>query len=217
MGTGDALRIERFIFNEFSENTYLLYAPEGEAMVIDLGCRTDEEWARIATFVEKERCTVKYLLNTHGHLDHLFGVPRGREAWKEASFWMHEADLQLLESAPRQAALWGMEMSPMRLPDSFLKHGDVFELHGERIEVIHTPGHSQGGVCFYLYKAGILFSGDTLFQHSIGRTDLPGGNYEQLIESIRSRLLVLHDEVRVLPGHGEFTTIGEEREHNPFL
>ena len=83
--------------------------------------------------------------------------------------------------------------------------------------MIHTPGHSQGCVCFYLYEEGILFSGDTLFQHSIGRTDLPGGNYEQLIESIRSRLLVLHDDVQVLPGHGEFTTIGAERTLNPFL
>lgn len=211
------LRIQRFMFNEFSENTYLLYAPGGEGIVIDLGCHTEEERALIRTFVQEQQVRVKYLLNTHGHLDHLFGVPWGKETWKEAAFLMHEADMPLLESAPQQAALWGMAMQPVCLPDDFLAHGDVFELHGKRIEVIHTPGHSQGGVCFYLYEVGVLFSGDTLFQHSIGRTDLPGGNYEQLIESIRSRLLVLHDDVQVLPGHGEFTTIGAERTQNPFL
>ena len=210
------LRIERFIFNEFGENTYLLYAPKGEGIVIDLGCNSDEEWAQIAAFVEGAECKIKYLLNTHAHLDHLFGVPRGRTAWS-APFLLHQADMQLLESAPLQASMWGMEMEAVRPPEIFLKHGDVFDLHGHRIEVIHTPGHSQGGVCFYLYKDGILFSGDTLFQNSIGRTDLPGGDYGQLIESIRSRLLVLQDDVKVLPGHGEFTTIGAERKHNPFL
>lgn len=211
------LRIQRFMFNELCENTYLLYAPGGDGLVIDLGCHTEEEQALILSFVEEQRVTVKYLLNTHGHLDHLFGVPWGRATWKDAAFLIHAADMPLLENAPKQAALWGMEMAPISQPDAFLAHGDVFELHGKRIEVIHTPGHSQGCVCFYLYEAGVLFAGDTLFQHSIGRTDLPGGNYEQLIESIRSRLLVLHDDVQVLPGHGEFTTIGAERTLNPFL
>ncbi len=210
------LRIERFIFNEFGENTYLLYTAGGDGIVIDLGCNSEQEWDRIATFVERVGCKIKYLLNTHAHLDHLFGVPRGRSAWG-APFLMHQADTQLLESAPLQAAMWGMEMEAVRAPESFLKDGDVFELYDHRIEVIHTPGHSQGGVCFYLYEDKILFSGDTLFQNSIGRTDLPGGDYGQLIDSIRNRLLVLEDDVKVLPGHGEFTTIGIERSHNPFL
>lgn len=210
------LRVERFIFNGFSENTYLLYVPEGDGIVIDLGCNSEEEWNCIATFVARVKCRIKYLLNTHGHLDHLFGVPLGRTEW-DAPFLLHQADMQLLESAPLQAAMWGMEMEALRPPDAFMKHADVLDLQGNRIEVIHTPGHSQGGVCFYLYEQGILFSGDTLFQNSIGRTDLPGGDYAQLIDSIKNRLLVLPDDVKVLPGHGDFTTIGAERKYNPFL
>lgn len=213
---GDGLQIERFVFNEFSENTYLLYTQGGDGVVIDLGCYSDAEWQTFEKFVSSVGCRVKCLLNTHAHLDHLFGVPRARSLW-HIPFMLHEADLPLLETAPLQAATWGMEMSAVQAPENFLKHGDVLELSNHRIEVIHTPGHSQGGVCFYLHEEEILFSGDTLFQNSIGRTDLQGGDYGQLIRSIRNHLMVLPDTVHVLPGHGEFTTIGAERRHNPFL
>lgn len=204
------------MFSEFGENTYLLYAPGGEAFVFDLGCNSSAEWRTIDDFVKKAKCKPILLLNTHGHLDHLFGANRGRAGWG-VPLAMHEDDIPLLQNATAQANLYGMEMEPVALPEQSLEDGQVLAIHGHEMEVVHTPGHSPGGVCFYLREAGILFSGDTLFQGSIGRTDFRGGDYDTLIESIRTRLLTLPDETIVLPGHGPQTTIGAERTGNPFL
>ena len=210
------LKIQRFVFNEFAENTYLLYAPGGEAIVFDLGCKDQAEWRVIADFVEKESCKPILLLNTHGHLDHVFGVNQGRAAWG-VKWGLHPADNELVAHAPRQAAMYGLDMPAVAPPDMSLADGQIITLHGWDIEVIGTPGHSPGGVCFYLKEAGILFTGDTLFQGSVGRTDFYGGNMVELIDSIKNRLMTLPDETEVLPGHGPQTTIGAERVGNPFL
>lgn len=167
-------------------------------------------------FVAQEHCRPIGLLNTHGHLDHIFGVNRGRSAWG-VSLYLHADDVGLLLHASAQAQLFGLEMDEVLPPEEVLHDGQVLSLNGYSIEVLHTPGHSPGGVCFYVREAGLLFSGDTLFQGSIGRTDLQGGDFGVLIQSIQQQLLVLPDDTVVLPGHGPQTTIGQERRSNPFL
>ena len=213
---GQELTITAFVFNAFSENTYLLYAPGQECLIIDPGCSDDREWEGLRSFVEEAGCKPKAVICTHGHLDHIFGVERCCTAWG-IPFWMHPGDNVLVERASDQAAMWGQQMEHIGLPTRPLVDGEHIDILGHDIEVIHTPGHSPGGVCLYMRKERVLFSGDTLFAGSIGRTDIMGGDYGTLIESIQQRLLTLPDDTEVLPGHGPRSTIGRERATNPFL
>ncbi len=210
------LRVKTFAFNDFSENTYVLYLPQGDAYLIDVGCRSKQEWAELRAFVDESGLRVLGLLNTHAHLDHLFGVEWARRHW-DAPFMLHPDDNELAAQAPRLAAAWGVNMPPVGPPDAPLAHGQELSLGDETLRVIATPGHTPGGVCFHLPRAGLLFSGDTLFARSVGRTDLPGGDHQALLEAIHSRLLTLPDSTIVMPGHGPRTTIGHERQLNPFL
>ncbi|PID90523.1 MAG: MBL fold hydrolase [Bacteroidetes bacterium] len=216
MGEHSQLLVETFPFNDFSENTYVLYVPEGDAYLIDVGCRTKREWAELRDFVDENGLHVVGLLNTHAHLDHMFGIEWARRHWN-APFMLHPADNDLVAEAPRMAAAWGVNMPPVGAPDAALADGQELAIGGDVLRVVTTPGHTPGGVCFYLPGMGLLFSGDTLFSRSVGRTDLPGGDYDTLLTGIRDRLLTLPDETVVLPGHGPRTTIGDERELNPFL
>jgi glyoxylase-like metal-dependent hydrolase (beta-lactamase superfamily II) len=184
----------------------------GEAIVIDPG----EEIGRIQRRLAALGLKLKQILITHGHIDHVGGALKLKQL-TGAPILMNEADLEQLELMDKQAAWLGVETPETVPPDESLADGRTVGLEALPAKVIHTPGHTQGSVCLHFAPLNLLIAGDTLFAGSIGRTDLPGGDSEQIIDSIHSRLLKLDDETRVLPGHGPGTTIGTERRGNPFL
>ena len=199
------------VVGPFEENAYLLAcARTREAVLIDPG----DEAQEILEMVRAHGAHVLAILNTHGHLDHVCAAAELRSALA-APFRLHAADRFLLDALPAQAEMFGLILAEAPEVDQPLEDGETIAVGDLRVRVMHTPGHSPGGVSFLAGDA--LFSGDTLFFGSIGRTDLPGGDDRVLISSIRNRLLPLGDDVRVFPGHGPETTLGSERLHNPFL
>ncbi|MEJ5316478.1 MAG: MBL fold metallo-hydrolase [Tenuifilum sp.] len=210
------IAIKQFVFNPFQENTYVLYQPQGEAIVVDAGCSTESEFQELLDFVNSQNLTVKCLINTHCHIDHILGIDKLKKQFGVKAY-AHFDDFPLLQMAPAHAMMFGLYLETVPAIDETLSHGDLIELNGDSLKVIHTPGHSRGGLCFYAEQERFILTGDTLFNLSIGRTDLAGGNYETLIKSIREQLMVLPDDVIVYPGHGNSTTIGIEKASNPFL
>lgn len=207
------LIVRSAVVGPFAMNAWLVACSEtGEAALIDPG----SEIPRVLALRQPEGFTVKRILLTHGHVDHASGAAEAREA-TGAPVAIHPADLPWLEVLPRQAAMFGLEEARPLVPDAQLADGETVRVGHHAAKVIHTPGHCQGSVSFFFPDAGVVFTGDTLFQGSVGRTDLPGGDFDQLAESITRRLFTLGDEVRFLPGHGPGGTIGEERLHNPFV
>jgi glyoxylase-like metal-dependent hydrolase (beta-lactamase superfamily II) len=192
-------------------NSYLL-ADEvtREAALFDPGMESES----VADILARERLIVTAIINTHGHFDHVFGNAYFK-AKTGAPLLMHRADLDLVKRLEEQSLYFGFRATPSPPPDRFLEEGDEVRVGGIRLRVLHTPGHSAGGIC--LVTDGTAFVGDTLFAGSIGRTDLPGGSAETLLTSIREKLLTLPDDTVIYPGHGPATTIGHERRHNPFL
>jgi glyoxylase-like metal-dependent hydrolase (beta-lactamase superfamily II) len=212
------MKIKQIPNNPFQENTYVVWDEATmEAAIVDCGALFPQEEERIEAFVSDNNLKVKYILNTHLHLDHCFG-----NAWAAGRYGVlpmaHEEDETLLARMGEQARMFGLpfEVRTEKL-GGYLKDGDVLTLGEHEIRVIHTPGHSRGGLCFYIPSAGWLISGDSLFEGSIGRTDLEGGSYATLIKSITERLMTLAEETVVYPGHGPYTTIGDEKKSNPFL
>lgn len=201
------MRIDMLTMTPFYENCYVL-THGGETIVVDPGEANAEIKAALSG------ANVTMIFNTHCHCDHSGG---NAELMKltGAPLVAHEDDLPLLRSIAQQGQLFGVRVSPSPDPDRFIKEGDTVSIGGETLRVLHTPGHAPGHVV--LVGDGFVIAGDTLFAGSIGRTDLPGGNYNQLIRAIKEKLLTLPDETVVYPGHGPATTIGEERRSNPFL
>ena len=192
-------------------NCYLVGCEKTKkAVAIDPGGSAD----RILNRLRECDLTLELVINTHGHFDHIGANRRLTEA-TGAELLIHRDDRPLLLQAEQHAAMFGLSAETSPEPDRDLADGDILTLGDLEFRVLHTPGHSAGGIC--LYVEDCLFVGDTLFAGSIGRTDLPGGNYQQLINSIRGKLLCLPDQTRVFPGHGPATTIGREKQHNPFL
>ena len=183
-----------------------------EAIVIDPG----DEITRIHRRLTSLRLTLKQILITHAHIDHIGGALK-LKSLTGAPIYLNESDLPLLQMMSAQAAWLGIETPETAPPDETLTDGLRVGLDSYPAHVIHTPGHTQGSICLHFAPLNVILAGDTLFAGSIGRTDLPGGNYEQIIDSIHTRLLTLPDETRVVPGHGPTTTIGAERRTNPFL
>ncbi|MEE8370232.1 MAG: MBL fold metallo-hydrolase [Dehalococcoidia bacterium] len=206
------LIVRGVVVGVFAENCWIIGSRRtGEAIVIDPGDQPEE----ILALARDMGVTIKLIANSHGHLDHILGV-RGVQAATGARFLMHDQDLTLARSAAESAARWmGHTVEPPPDPDAFVSDGDDVDVAGVKLRVIHTPGHTPGSVSYY--TEGMLFSGDTLFQGSIGRTDMPGGSQEQEMSSIVERLLALPDDTVVLPGHMSETKIGIERETNPFI
>ena len=206
------LMVRGIVVGVFAENCWVVGSRRTrEAIVIDPGAQPEE----ILALAKDMGLNVKVIANSHAHLDHIMGV-RGIQQATGAKFLLHQGDLEIARGAAQAAArLMGETIEPPPDPDAFLKDGDEVEVEGVKLKVIHTPGHTQGSVAFY--TEGMLFSGDTLFRGSIGRTDLPGGDFDQEIASIVDRLLALPDDTVVLPGHMEETRIGHERQTNPFV
>jgi len=192
-------------------NCYVIGCEQtGEAAVIDPGDETD----RILLSLAESKLTLNYIINTHGHFDHVGGNRRLKEA-TGAKILIHPLDAPMLRLLSASASAWGFSADDSPPPDRTVEDGDIIRFGTITMTVLHTPGHSPGGIS--LYTDGHVFVGDTLFAGSIGRTDFPGGDYGTLISSIRRKLLVLDDDVRVLTGHGPQTTIGKEKKFNPFL
>jgi len=183
-----------------------------EALVFDPG----DEAGRIVKRLEAKQLKLKHILLTHAHLDHMGAAVRLKRL-TAAPISMNQNDWPLMQAAPQQAAWMGMETPEVEPPDFLLEDRQIVGVEGLKMMVLTTPGHTQGGVCFHLADENLLIAGDTLFAGSVGRTDLPGGNSEQLLASIRKQLLTLPDQTRVVCGHGPMTTIGEERHTNVYL
>ncbi|MCS7053932.1 MAG: MBL fold metallo-hydrolase [Ignavibacterium sp.] len=211
------LEIKKFIFNPFSENTYVLWEKESlECMIIDPGCSDEDEEYELFDFIESNNLKPKYLINTHCHIDHILGVNSVLNKFK-IKYFAPEKDLPLLEHAISQAEMFGLRIDEIRKPDEYLSEELILKIGNEKIRCLYTPGHTPGEYCLYSDSNKICITGDVLFQQSIGRTDLWGGNFEQLLKSIENKLLTLPDEVVIYPGHGDVSTIGEEKKFNPFL
>ena len=204
--------IKGIVVGVFQENCWIIgNRRTGEAICIDPGDQPEE----ILALAKDMGVVIKAIANSHAHVDHILGV-RGVQAATGAKFFMHRGELPIAAQAARSALMFtGQEVEPPPDPDFFPEEGDVVEVEGVKLSVIHTPGHTPGSLSYY--TEGLLFSGDTLFQGSIGRTDLPGGDYAQEMDSIVDKLLTLPDDTIVLPGHMQETRIGFERQANPFV
>ena len=209
------IQIQSFTFNPFQENSYVLFDETGEAVVIDPGCYEKEEQTELQEFISEKKLTIKLLLNTHCHIDHVLGNTFVKNLYK-VPFLIHPDEMKVLKAVPSYSSNYGFPLYSETLPDGELKEGESVNFGNSSLEVIFLPGHSPGHVGFYEPKQNFIIAGDVLFYHSIGRTDLPGGNFETLISSIQKKLFNLSDEVVVHPGHGVATTIGEEKINNPF-
>jgi hydroxyacylglutathione hydrolase len=210
------ITVASFTFSPIQENTYILYNEHKQAFIIDPGCYFTAEEETLLNFIKENQLKPVKLLNTHCHLDHVFG-----NNWVHKTFGLelhlHPKEEQVLAFAPTSGQLWGLNFENYSGPLHFLNDGDKILLGEDELEVILAPGHSPGSICFYSPNQNSLIGGDVLFFESIGRTDLPGGDHETLLKSIRERLFVLPDETEVFSGHGPSTTIRHEKLNNPFL
>lgn len=213
-----SLKVKVFPVNAFREVTYVVSDSTGEAIIIDPGAISEGEFSRIFSYIADNNITPKMVVNTHGHLDHIFGVERTKAEYS-IPFAISALEKPLLEIAPKSAAMFGVDPSLVVVPQVDIDLSELEEItFGETtIKVIKCPGHSVGGVSLYEPKEKILFTGDTLFQGSIGRTDLMGGDYDQLMTTIVKRILPLGGDVTVYPGHGNHTTLAHEAAYNPFI
>ena len=211
------MKIARLIFNPIQENTYIIWDDTLEAAVIDAGNMNERENEVLAKFIADNGLKPKYALNTHGHFDHLLGVDFLREKYG-AQLAMSSKDEFLLKGASVSAELFGVKADA--LPEAIdidLESRESIKFGNTELKIIPTPGHTPGHVAFYEPESKVLFTGDTLFRESIGRTDLPGGDYSWIMRSIIENILPLGDDVKIYPGHGETSDIGHESMYNPFV
>ena len=211
------MKIKSFTFNPFQENTFVVYDDTKECVIIDPGCYTDKERDELRRFITIEGLKPVKLINTHCHIDHVLGNKFVSELW-DLELYMNKEDLSLLENAGNIGKMYGMEdYEGSPYPKHFLAQDDTLTFGESSFKILFTPGHAPGHICLYSKESNLVIAGDVLFQGSIGRTDLPGGDHSTLINSIITQLFTLPNETQVFCGHGPSTTIGYEKEHNPFL
>lgn len=210
------ITIKKFVVNPLSENSFVLSDETGEAVFIDPGFYFEEEQSEIKEYIQTNRLTPVKIVNTHCHFDHIMGVEFIRNEY-EIPFYAHSEDEFWVDKATEQGEIYGFNINPVSPANNLLKEGEPIKFGNSQLEVIHVPGHSPGHVVFYSKAHNFLIAGDVLFYGSIGRTDLPGGNYDTLISNIKNKLFSLPGEVKVYCGHGPETTLEFEKTNNPFL
>lgn len=208
--------VASFTYNVFEENTYILFDETKECIIIDPGCNNQTERDDLKKFIDTNMLKPVGLINTHCHLDHIFG-----NKWVYETYGLlpeiHEGEWPVLQAAPQVSMMYGVRCDVSPAPVHFISDGDIVRFGNSELKSILAPGHSPASLCFYAENEKFLIGGDVLFYESIGRTDLPGGDYDTLIHSIQNRLMTLPDEIVVHSGHGPSTTIGHERRYNPFI
>lgn len=210
------ISVEVLTFNMFSENTYVLYDETKECVIIDPGCSNYQERMELKSLIEGRGLTVKHLLNTHAHIDHVLGNDFVKNTWG-VKYHLNKADLPILASCTEIAESYGFPGYIAAEVDIFLEERDIIEFGHSRLEVLFVPGHSPGHIAFISLPDLLCVSGDVLFKRSIGRTDFPLCNHADLMASIKNKIFTLPDEMVVLPGHGGFTTVGDEKKYNPYV
>ncbi len=210
------LEVKEFVFSPIEENTYVVYNEGLDCCIVDPGCYSSNERNELKDFIAGLGLQAKYLLNTHCHLDHVFGNKFIHEQFDLIPY-IHKNEKRMLELAPMSGLQWNLPFDGYEGELNYLTEGDLVRLGDDILKVIEAPGHSPGHICFYCEAQNFLLGGDVLFRQSIGRTDLPGGDHNTLIKNIREKIFTLPDNVVVYPGHGPSTTIGYEKKNNPFL
>ncbi|MBE7442106.1 MAG: MBL fold metallo-hydrolase [Flavobacteriales bacterium] len=210
------ITIHTFAYNGFQENTYVLTDETNEAVIIDPGCYSVSEQTELFNFITKNNLTPVKLLNTHCHIDHILGNNFVCTKFN-IELYIHQLDLPTLHATTEYGHLYGFTVDKSPEPAHFLNDGDVVKFGNSTLKVLFTPGHAPGHVVFVSHEQRFVINGDVLFRGSIGRTDLPGGNHQTLINSIKNKLFSLADDYVVHTGHGPTTTIGYEKKYNPFL
>jgi hydroxyacylglutathione hydrolase len=209
------LEVKKFVFNPFMENTYVLFDETSECMIIDPGCTEKDEETELVEFIQGKNLTVKKLINTHCHIDHVLGNAFVKSKYG-VDLFIHRIEEAVLKAVKTYASNYGFFQYQDSAPNQFLNEGDTVSFGNQQFQVLFVPGHSPGHIALYHSSSKTLISGDVLFENSIGRTDLPGGDFDTLIKSIHQKLFTLPDEVTVYCGHGSETTIGFEKRTNPF-
>ena len=210
------ITIQDFCFSAFQENTYVLYNEFKEAIIIDPGCYTRIEEKILSDFIRKENLKPSLLLNTHCHLDHVFGNNYVSETYGLTAH-IHPNEQIVLDRLPEAAAKWGVPTEAYKGPIQYIQEGEIISLGKDSFKVLLTPGHSPGSVCFYHAEQDFMIGGDLIFKDGVGRTDLPGANPLDLIKSIREQIFPLPDSLTIYSGHGPETTWGREKEQNPYI
>ncbi|MDC8105289.1 MBL fold metallo-hydrolase [Chryseobacterium sp. B21-037] len=210
------LKIQAFVFNFASENTYILYNEHKNAWLIDPGNMNEQETNLISNFIKDNDLKIQKILLTHAHIDHVFGLQWAYDTFN-LPVHMHQQDQEILDMLQMSGMRIGINIDPVKVEVQYINDGDELDFDGEKFKIYHVPGHSPGSIVFHNEKQKFMISGDVLFEGSIGRTDLYKGNYEQLINGIKTKLFILDDETQVFSGHGNPTTIGFEKQYNPFL
>lgn len=210
------LTVQTFTFNPVQENTYVVYNEAKQCCIIDPGCYFGSEEKELKDFIETNGLKPVYLLNTHCHLDHIFGNKFIQNTYG-LTLHLHRDEEQVLERGPASGQMYQLPFENYDGTLTFLEDGDVVKLGEDELHVFKTPGHSPGSICFYNKEGKFIISGDVLFHGSVGRTDLPGGDFKTLEQSIKTKLYTLPEDVVVHPGHGESTTIADEMKTNPFV
>jgi glyoxylase-like metal-dependent hydrolase (beta-lactamase superfamily II) len=211
------MKLKTFPLNPFEMNCYVYYDENsGEGVIIDPGAYTEDEKKELSDFISSNNIQIKYILNTHGHIDHVMGNRWAKDTFS-VPLYIHKEDMPLLDKAVEQGEMFGIAITKSPEPDKLIDEGETIKFGDCTFDIIHTPGHSPGGLCFVDDKNKIIIAGDTIFHGSIGRTDLPGGDMEALINSIKTKIFQYADDFALYPGHYEQTTVGEEKSLNPFL
>ncbi|KNB62815.1 MBL fold metallo-hydrolase [Chryseobacterium sp. Hurlbut01] len=209
-------QIKAFVFNFASENTYVLFNENKNAWLIDPGNMSEQETKVLQNFIKENELNVVKIVLTHAHIDHVLGLQWAFDTYK-VPVTMHKDDQEVLDMFQISGMRFGMELDHINVNIEYINEGDELDFDGEKFKIYHVPGHSPGSVVYYNENQKFIISGDVLFEGSIGRTDLYKGNYDQLIEGIKTKLFILDEDTQVFSGHGNPTKIGFEKQYNPFL